>query len=104
MTKLIQIDFDGVIHDTPKGYLNGELYGTLVKDAYFSIKNFLKEGYQVEILTSRSPEEWPKVKEWLGKHGLDNLEVTNIKKSARFYIDDRAIRFTTWRDVSKYVI
>jgi len=44
------------------------------------------------------------IKKWLEKYGLKNIQVTNTKLSARAYIDDRAIRFTNWRDILSYFI
>lgn len=104
MNNLIQIDLDGVIHSCHEGYGTGELYGHLVDGADSTINNLLKNGYQVEILTARVYEEWPMVKKWLAGFGLDHLEVTNVKKPARAYIDDRAIRFTSWNDVARYFL
>jgi hypothetical protein len=64
------------------------------------------------IFTTRlNPEfdgdvEWKKLQivAWLNKYNIPFDEVTNNKPKAMCYIDDRAIRFTNWKDISNYLI
>jgi hypothetical protein len=101
--RTIQIDFDGVIHKCGEGYKDGEIYDIPNEGALFTICNLVKH-YEVVILTARSPDEWPKIKEWLKKYKFPDLEVTNIKRPALCYVDDKAIRFVSFRDLAKYYL
>src|SRR3990172_3445174 len=87
------------------GSRSGKIYGNAVDGARRTIANLLKAGYEIEILTSRSPEEWAMVVDWLTEKDFpSDLRVTNIKKPALAYIDDRAIRFISWADVAHYFL
>lgn len=99
-----QIDLDGVICQSGKGYVKNNIYQKPMKGALRTIKNILKQGHKIEILTSRGPEEWDSVRGWLKKYNFPELAVTNIKKPARFYIDNRAIRFINWADIAYYLL
>lgn len=97
----IAIDFDGVLckrEGIPTKEDNG--YSQPVEGALDSIHLFQKLGYEIWVYTSNPNLD--KVKEWLFAHEFPELEVTNIKKPAHVYIDDRAIRFTNWQDIRKY--
>ena len=96
----IAIDFDGVICKrvgipTIRGWENAEP----MEDSLDAIK-LLKQFHKIWVFTSNPEPE--KVKEWLKKHDFPELEVTNIKKPAHVYIDDRGLRFTNWLDIRKY--
>ncbi|MDR2512351.1 MAG: hypothetical protein LBD01_00895 [Puniceicoccales bacterium] len=59
------------------------------------VKFWIKNGLQVKIFTARAanPEAIRPIKEWLTKHGLPELEITNIKDFDMIeYWDDRAIQ------------
>lgn len=88
MSKNICVDFDGVLNNY-EGW-NGveELYSPSN-----GAKEFLEElydKYYVIIFTARDVEL---VEEWLVKYDMPFNEVTNIKRGAFAYIDDRAICF-----------
>lgn len=90
----IAVDLDGVIHAYSKGYHDGTMYDDPIPGAIEGIKKLQKAGYEVYVFTARN-NTIPLAKEWLKKHGLD-IEVSNIKKPAIYYIDDRAIEFKDW--------
>lgn len=99
----IAIDFDGVICKrrgipTIRGWDNDEP----MEGALDAINLLIRQGKKVWIFTSNSEPE--KIVEWLARNGFPKLEVTNIKKPAHVYIDDRAIRFTNWQDMRKYFV
>jgi len=110
--KNVAIDFDGVIHSYDKGWQNGELYGELIKDSKYALETFNKEGFKVYILTARvwnrddKELEKKKIEDWLATHNIFKGEhyedITDEKIPAVAYIDDRGIRFTSWKDVIKY--
>lgn len=99
----IAIDFDGVLCKregipTIRNWKNAEpMEGSLE-----TVKLLLKMKHKIWIFSSNP--ELGKVKLWLDKNNFPKLEVTNIKKPAHVYIDDRAIRFTNWQDVRKYFV
>lgn len=105
--KRIAVDFDRVVHKYSEGWKDGSIYDDPVEGSIEAIKRLQKEGFEVFIFTSRSSKGAVRnqaIRRWLKKHGLDNIEVTNIKKPAIAYIDDRAIRFTHWRDMLSYFL
>ena len=98
----IAIDFDGVlckrkgIPTIKEPVSNCEP----MEDALDAIKLFKKMGNEVWVFTSN--EDPDGVRLWLNTNGFPELEVTNIKKPAHAYIDDRAIRFDNWQNIRKY--
>jgi hypothetical protein len=105
----VAVDFDGVVHAYSKGWQNGAIYDGPVPGAIDAIKS-LQQHYAVFVHTTRDPEP---VTEWLRGHDINATAeksgeyhefwndknwvlVTNRKLPAVAYIDDRAIRFTSW--------
>ncbi|MEU6783418.1 hypothetical protein ABZ912_29845 [Nonomuraea angiospora] len=110
----IGVDFDGVIHRYGRGRHDGSIYDLPMPGAIDGIRA-LMEHYAVFIFTARAARP---VADWLDARGLDAvadeetivygdqptkfwndrtaLLVTNRKLPAKFYLDDRAIRFTNW--------
>jgi len=104
--KRISIDFDRVIHKYSKGFSDGTIYDEPIEGAIESIKQLEKAGFEVVILTCKSElgeNRNQAIRKWLKKHGL-NIKVTFTKLPSIAYIDDRAIRFTNWRDILSYFI
>lgn len=107
----IAVDFDGVIHTYEKGWQDGKIYGELMDGAVAGLST-LMQTYAVFVHTTRKPK---KVARWIEKmsgHGIECttrvprsgfwnqqgcLLVTNRKLPAYAYIDDRGIRFKSWR-------
>lgn len=98
----LAIDFDGVICKS-EGIPTDKFVWDEREPVFQSleaIKHLIKVGHKVWVFTSNpEPEE---VKKWLAKWNFPEIEVTNIKKPAHAYIDDRAIRFTNWQDIRRY--
>ena len=104
--KNIAIDFDGVIHNSSKGWHDGTCYGSPIKEAINSIKKLSKK-YNIIIFTAKCKNDRPLingktgyqlVKEWLVKNNLIDYikEITSEKPRALIYIDDNAYRFMNW--------
>lgn len=109
MKRTIAVDFDGVVHRYAKGWQDGELYDIPMPGAFEAITELLKS-YCIFIHTSRDPLQ---VIKWFREHGAP-FEVTTMYSSSPFwdtpdivgvsqkkfpavlYIDDRALRFTSW--------
>jgi len=90
----IGIDLDGTLafHDK---WVGQDHIGEPIPLMLERVKQMIKEGYTVKILTARAAveEQIPPVKEWIKKHGLGDLEVTCSKdhKLMALY-DDKAIQ------------
>ena len=46
---------------------------------------------EIVIFTARPEEEWGEVKDWLDAHEVKHSGITNVKKPALRYVDDRAM-------------
>ena len=59
------------------------------------VRRMVASGIRVKIFTARAgdPAQIPKIRDWLSRNGLPDLEITNVKDyhMERLY-DDRAIR------------
>lgn len=109
----VGIDFDGVVH-TYSGWRDGSIYGEPMPGAFPAIRYLQAEGYGVFIFTSRTPAD--DVACWIAERSAPDtiiclpddgtagpfwddpvrVLVTNRKLGAIAYIDDRAIRFSSW--------
>ncbi len=101
---MISVDFDGVICER-SGIPRPHFFDACppVAEAKSALE-YLATFHEVYILTARPKEEWPLIREWLEKWDFPIFEITNIKKlGTKVMIDDRAIRFTNWSDVCKYL-
>lgn len=99
--KAIAVDFDGVIHKYSKGYQDGKIYDEPMEGAVEALKTLGNEGYRLYLHTTRPYSI--ELKEWMTKHGLPPMEVARTKPKAMIYIDDRGIRFTSWKDILNYL-
>jgi len=108
-TKQIGIDFDGVIHANSKGFFDGTVYDVPVPGSIEAIKKISKK-YDIVVFSAKARTDRmlingktgvELIKDWLQKHGILKYvkEVTAEKPRAVAYIDDKAIRFTTWENV-----
>ena len=102
----ICIDFDGVIHESNKGFYNGKCYGNPINRTYEALKE-LSGNYSLVIYTCKANPDRPLIDgkngvelvwEWLEKHNMANYidDVVFGKPHALVYIDDKAIRFDSW--------
>lgn len=101
--RTIAIDFDGVIHKYSKGFHDGTAYDVPTDGAFEAIDKLRKRGYHVYVLTARpvGPTGLWFLKWWPSDFG-DIPEISNTKKPAIAYIDDRGMRFTNWTDMLNY--
>lgn len=115
----IAVDFDGVIHAYGRGWADGTIYDEPLPGALAGLRTLMRRdavfifttrpaaqvarwieqqsGYGIEC-TTRIPRRG-----WLRRPGFWNergvLLVTDRKLAATAYVDDRAVRFTTWPQV-----
>lgn len=99
----ILIDFDNVIHEHDED--SEELDGEPVDGAFDAIEKLVKKGFAVSIFTART--DVSKVKKWLDGNFEDWRKyidsVSNTKAPATVYIDDRALRFESWKQVGEEI-
>ena len=102
----VGIDFDKVIHKCSKGFYDGTIYDDPIEGAYEALEK-LSNDYTVIVYTCKAKPDRGLVNgktgtelvwEWLKEHKMAQFvsKVTAEKPRARFYIDDKAIRFTDW--------
>ena len=108
-TTVIAIDFDKVIHKNSKGYHDGTIYDDPVEGVKEALE-VLSKKYTLVVFTCKAKPSRPFINgkggrtlvwEWLRKHDLVQYisEVTHEKPWALYYIDDKAIKFTSWDQV-----
>ena len=102
----IAIDFDGVIHTNSKGYHDGTVYDPPFPGTKEALKQ-LSQKYKIIIFTCKVKPDRPLIngksgkeliEEWLSKYNLLQYiyDITCEKPRAKYYIDDKAIYFTSW--------
>ena len=109
-SKTIGIDFDGTIC-RKQSYGNGQIH-EIPNEGASEIITKLYSQYKIVVFTVRLSPKFGgdiegkrlEIENWLHKHSIPFDEVTNNKPSAMCYIDDRAIRFTNWQDISNYLL
>jgi len=96
----IAIDFDGVLHvDSEDHHITDQV----VKGAKEAVDQ-LKDQFKIIIYSARiRPENnieqgMAEIKQFLNQADIYFDDISICKPVARFYIDDRAIRFITWKD------
>tara|TARA_B110000003_G_scaffold263389_1_gene287013 strand:+ start:14638 stop:15039 length:402 start_codon:yes stop_codon:yes gene_type:complete len=108
----IAIDFDGVVHGNSKGFHDGTIYDKPIEGSLDAIKWFSSKGYDIVLFTAKAKPDRPLVNnktgeeliwEWLKKYDIDKFikEITCEKPRAICYIDDKGIRFNSWKDTLK---
>lgn len=93
MSGWIGVDLDGTLAHYD-GWGDGSI-GEPIPLMMDRVIEWLKHDKTVKIFTARAsdPHQVDLVKIWLQKHGLPNLEVTNVKDCAMIELwDDRAIQ------------
>lgn len=99
--KSIMVDLDGVLcseeafHDRP---LAQPLPG-----AQDAVRRLRAAGYIVVIYTARSWGEYRVTRQWLDDHGFEYDGLHMGKPVADYWIDDRAIAFTSWTEVLRKI-
>ncbi len=95
------VDFDGVIHRYSRGWHDGTIYDKPMKGVKLALRRLRKE-FKIVIFSRRAAHQGAaEIKKWLGANKISYDTVTRVKPRAHWYIDDRAIRFTTWDNTLK---
>lgn len=91
----VAVDFDGVIMDAQ---------GEPIEGALEAISKLARRSYRIVVFTCRRDLMF--VDAWLEDHGFGPyiLSSTFEKPRADVYIDDKALRFTDWREAEGFVL
>jgi hypothetical protein len=112
-TKQLAIDFDGVIHKSSKGFYDGTLYDGPIDGVGDALKQLSKD-YILIIYTCKANPDRPLVNgktgteliwKWLDKYDLSQYinDIVYGKPNAKYYIDNKGIRFTDWNQTIEEV-
>ena len=74
-----------------------------ITGAIESIKNLKDQGHTIIIYTARSWNEYEMTSEWLKKNNIPFDQLFMGKPIGDYWIDDRAIRFSTWKEIFKNI-
>lgn len=91
----VAVDFDGVLHGYSNGWQGGAIYDPPVEGTREALIELTKR-YELVVFTAR--HDLDAVRAWLVKHRLSHFfhDVSNRKPAAAVYLDDRALKFTSW--------
>jgi hypothetical protein len=112
-SRVLAVDFDGVLHDAYEGWGDGTCYGNPLPGSIDSIKALSKK-YKIIIFTAKAKPDRPLVNgktgtelvhEWCEKYDILSCvdSITSEKPRAELYIDDNGYRFTNWEDTVEFV-
>jgi len=97
------IDFDGVLCERYSIPTKGKFVDCpSTEDAVEAVKALRHAGHELYIFTNRQKKDWKAIEKWLKEQGFPKLRITNQKESkTTVYLDDRAVRFSNWKDFCK---
>jgi hydroxymethylpyrimidine pyrophosphatase-like HAD family hydrolase len=89
----IYVDLDGTLSKThfneETGHYDlGEVYEPVAE----AITNQHFKGREIYIFTARPKKEREEIKQWLQENAIPYKKITNKKKPAIMYVDDKAVR------------
>ena len=90
----IAVDLDGTLAHYD-GWKGEEHIGPPIETMMARVKAWLEKGYRVKVFTARAsvPSQVQYVRVWLDSHGLNSVEVTNVKDFEMIELwDDRAVQ------------
>lgn len=104
MTKVLSIDFDGVIHDF-KHPIEGKRMGGPIPGTKAALKFLIDNGYTIIIFSVRAGSESGKksIKDFMEYYNLPYDEITNEKTKSDYYVDDNGLRFHDWEETLKKI-
>jgi hypothetical protein len=97
LNKWIAVDLDGTLAWYDQNH-DINIIGDPIEETLFRVKQWVAEGIEVRIFTARAAVEdmVQPVKDWLSKHDLPDLTVTNLRDNQLIQMwDDRCIQVET---------
>jgi hypothetical protein len=95
----IGVDLDGTLaRDVGRGQGDKDKIGMPIKPMVDRVKRWIADGKTVKIFTARaaSATQVVAIKQWLARHGMPDLEVTNVKDMLMIALwDDRCVQVMT---------
>ncbi len=94
MSGWIGVDLDGTLAHYEE-WIGHSHIGEPVPAMLARVKKWILDGRTVKIFTARCcvPDQVPFIVEWLDRHGIGGLEITNIKDFGMIELwDDRCVR------------
>ena len=91
------IDLDGTICTEEKTFSRNLAKPN--KDAKESLEKLKNMGYTIIIYTARSWNEYEMTIDWLKKNIIPFDQLIMGKPTGDYWIDDRAIKYSSWKDV-----
>ena len=109
---LIAIDFDGTLVNRKGIPTSSNVWlDKPNKGAIETLKLLWEKKIMFYIFTNRGPEQWHFIKAWLVRNGFEGSQtgdvpyITNIQQpNTTIYLDDRAVRFTSWNNFRKLIL
>lgn len=104
---LLAVDFDGVLHD-PNNVKPGYKLGQPIEGAAESMAKLKNQGAIICIhsVWADTEQKCEAISKWLRHFEIPYDFITNKKPIAHVYLDDKAVRFTSWeqalKDISRY--
>ena len=104
MAKLA-LDFDGVICERYGIPTKGKFEDCPPMEGAVEAIKLLRKDHELYIFTNRDEKDWKKMEKWLADNDIAKIRITNKKELGTVvYLDDRAIRFTSWKDFCKMFV
>ena len=98
--KIIVVDIDGTICTENEDYSKCEIMPGCLTALQFIRDN----GYKIYLHTGRHINHFDVTRKWLMENKVFYDHIVFGKPPAKYYIDDRAIFFTSWDKVIKKII
>ncbi|MEK6884869.1 MAG: hypothetical protein AABY22_34880 [Nanoarchaeota archaeon] len=102
VSKTICIDFDGVIHQYNRPSFRGLPPDPPVDGVKEALDKLQKLGFEIVIYSAREKNQKKFIKKWLKLYEIKYNKLILGKPKAVMYIDDRALRFMSWKDILNY--
>lgn len=94
--EILAVDFDGVIHDKANP-IEGKRMGAPIQGAKEAMEQLHKR-YTLVIHTvmATSTGGTQAAEDWMKYYQIPFDEVTSTKPNAKYYLDDKAVKFISW--------
>ncbi|MDX2301300.1 MAG: hypothetical protein NW226_00815 [Microscillaceae bacterium] len=95
--KIIALDIDGTVCTIEADYSQCKL----MEGCLEGILKFKEAGYLIYLHTGRHINHFETTTRWLKEHKVPYDHIVFGKPVAKYYIDDRGIRFSSWEQLFK---